>query len=149
MAITSDLLSADTPYCKQGRIDQSFIKDNVASLNDSDFFICGPDLFMRGMFKNLVDLGVAKNRIHQESFSVTPVLPLKNKLVNIFLVYGLSFLFFIFLLLLISGNLNESEYEDDEYEDDNNWNTNPSVTSDYNSRGVLVNSVQPPRTKVS
>ena len=53
------------------------------------------------------------------------------------------------MLLLISGKLNESEYEDDEYEDDNNWNTSPSVTSDYNSQGVLVNSVQPPRTRVS
>ena len=64
---------------------------------------------MKAMEENLAALGVSKNKIHQEAFSVVPNLSFQKNFKNIFLVYGLSLALFIATLIFVSGAFNEKE----------------------------------------
>lgn len=113
LAITNEPVPEGTLYCQNCRISKEFIVGSVGPVVDKDFFICGPEAFMKAMEKNLTELGVSKNRIHQEAFSVTPNLSFRKNFLNIFLVYGFSLALFTYALLYVSGNLEEKS--DDEY----------------------------------
>lgn len=54
-------------YDYVGRIDLPKIKDQVV-LPDADYYICGPQPFMKAQSKSLESLGVAPERIHMEVF---------------------------------------------------------------------------------
>lgn len=51
-------------YDAKGRISKEWIKDNVNL--ESDFYICGPPPFMKGIEEYLLELGVNKERINYE-----------------------------------------------------------------------------------
>ncbi len=54
---------------ERGYIEAGFIQKSVGSLDDTDFFFCGPPVFMESLKKQFVALGVDVSRIHYENFS--------------------------------------------------------------------------------
>lgn len=54
-------------YDYVGRVDLAKVKDQVV-LPDADYYICGPQPFMKAQSKSLGSLGVAPERIHMEVF---------------------------------------------------------------------------------
>ncbi len=54
------------------RLDAVAIKNFVGNVFGKTFFVCGPKNFMDGMVNNLLSLGVSKNQIQMEEFSMTP-----------------------------------------------------------------------------
>jgi ferredoxin-NADP reductase/mono/diheme cytochrome c family protein len=52
----------------RGRISREFICKAVPGINDQVFFLCGPPLFMQAARGILTDLGIAPERIRQETF---------------------------------------------------------------------------------
>jgi ferredoxin-NADP reductase len=111
LAITNESIPEGILYCENCRISKEFISANIGSLTNKDFFLCGPGAFMKAMEQSLTELGVAKNKIHQEAFSVTPNLSFRKNWPNLALVYGFSLVLFIFSLLYVSGNLKEKDNE--------------------------------------
>lgn len=66
----SDPLESDKrgiDYDFTGYVTKDFLGSNVNL--DSDFYFCGPPIFMSSIEKSLIELGVSKDRIHYESFS--------------------------------------------------------------------------------
>lgn len=57
----------DDQYDKDGHIDYEWLK-SVLPTNDAAFYFCGPKGFMRAMYRNLKQLGVAGEDIHFEIF---------------------------------------------------------------------------------
>ena len=158
IAITNETVSDDALYCKNCYIDKNFITSSVDSVINKDFFLCGPNAFMKAMEKNLIDLGINKNRIHQESFSVTPDTSLKSNYLNILLVYGFSIILFIVALIFVSGGFKEEENEGNTEIDYQIVNTNaqkvetvtatitPTITPTYTPAST---SIPAPRTRTS
>lgn len=54
---------------ERGYIDANIIFKSVGSLDNMDFFFCGPPIFMESLKKQFLDLGVNISRIHYENFS--------------------------------------------------------------------------------
>ncbi|MEK7647085.1 MAG: FAD-dependent oxidoreductase [Patescibacteria group bacterium] len=52
------------------------------------FFLCGPEPFMKAISDDLKNLGVPRQFIKTEAFSMIPALPLKENLLNLALIYG-------------------------------------------------------------
>lgn len=96
--ITQEDLTNQAAYCEKGYITQETILKSVGSVAGKDFFICGPELFMKAMNDNLSKMEVSPNKIHQEAFNNTPNLTFRKNYKNIFLVYGAAALLFIFFL---------------------------------------------------
>ncbi len=59
-----------------GHVDVALIK-SLLSLDDYDFYLCGPTPFMESLYVGLKDLGIADDRIHYEFFGTGT--SLKNK----------------------------------------------------------------------
>ena len=109
LLITNETVAPGTAYCENGKITKDTISASINSVANKDFFLCGPGPFMKAMEDNLVALGVSKNKIHQEAFSVTQDLSLKKNFKNAFLAYGFSVALFIFALIFVSGGFTEKE----------------------------------------
>jgi len=58
----------DDWHGRRGHISREFVKDTIKDLTSSDFFLCGPPLFMEASRAILMGLGVEPKRIMQESF---------------------------------------------------------------------------------
>ncbi|MFA6995219.1 MAG: FAD-dependent oxidoreductase [Patescibacteria group bacterium] len=82
------------------RIDAPIIKNFIGNISEKTFFICGPTPFMKAMINNLLSLGVKKNQIKMEEFSMIPDNNFGQYLRNI--GYALSF---AAVLFTISFNL--------------------------------------------
>ena len=54
-------------------MDAEFIKSYAPRAADSDFYICGPEALVETVRKAAEDLGVPKNRFHDEDFAFHPV----------------------------------------------------------------------------
>jgi len=54
-------------------MDADFIKAYAPRAADSDFYICGPEALVATVRKAAEDLGVPKNRFHDEDFAFHPV----------------------------------------------------------------------------
>jgi ferredoxin-NADP reductase len=54
-------------------MDADFIKSYAPRAADSDFYICGPEALVETVRKATADLGVPKNRFHDEDFAFHPV----------------------------------------------------------------------------
>lgn len=78
------------------RLDAKIIKDFVGDTDNKTFFICGPALFMASMVANLLSLGVARNQIEMEEFSMMPDKDFFPRLRNI--SYALAFSIIIFII---------------------------------------------------
>lgn len=59
----------------RGHIDKEFICKAVTKIDSQVFFLCGPPSFMRAAQIILTDLGVAPERIRQETFGSTELKP--------------------------------------------------------------------------
>jgi len=57
----------------EGRVDIELLK-TVLSLDDYDYYMCGPAAFMQALYDGLTELGVRSERIHYESFGPATVL---------------------------------------------------------------------------
>lgn len=82
------------------RIDAPIIKNFIGDISEKTFFICGPTPFMQAMTTSLLSLGVEKNQIKMEEFSMIPDKNFGQYLRNI--SYALSF---AAVLFTISFNL--------------------------------------------
>jgi ferredoxin-NADP reductase len=51
------------------RLDAPVLRKLVSNLRNCDVFVCGPAGFSRGITESLLQLGVHKDRIHQETFA--------------------------------------------------------------------------------
>ncbi|WP_026690736.1 NO-inducible flavohemoprotein [Alteribacter aurantiacus] len=51
-----------------GFIDRTFLEENLQT-RDSDFYLCGPEPFMKAVFSALKEMGISEGRIHYEFFS--------------------------------------------------------------------------------
>ena len=51
------------------RLDASVLRKLVSNLRNSDVFVCGPTVFSEGITDSLLQLGVHRERIHQETFA--------------------------------------------------------------------------------
>ena len=58
---------------KEFPMDAEFIKAYAPRAADSDFYICGPEALVETVRKAAADLGVPKNRFHDEDFAFHPV----------------------------------------------------------------------------
>ncbi len=54
-------------------MDAEFIKSYAPRAADSDFYVCGPEALVETVRKAAEDLGVPKNRFHDEDFAFHPV----------------------------------------------------------------------------
>jgi predicted ferric reductase len=54
-------------------MDANFIKSYAPRAADSDFYVCGPEALVETVRKAAEDLGVPKNRFHDEDFAFHPV----------------------------------------------------------------------------
>ena len=152
IAVTGETVSDEAIYCKNCFIDKNFISNSIGSIINKDFFLCGPASFMKAMEKNLIDLGVKKSKIHQESFSVIPDTSFKNNYLNIFLVYGFSIILFIVVLIFVSGGFKEEENEENTEIDYQIVNTNAQKVETVTATiapAYIPTSVPAPRTKTS
>jgi ferredoxin-NADP reductase len=64
--------SSDTGYDVAGRIDLAAFQ-HAGVPTDADFYVCGPDGFMRAIGAALTALGVAPERISTEAFGAVPI----------------------------------------------------------------------------
>ncbi|MFD2205060.1 pyridoxamine 5'-phosphate oxidase family protein [Kiloniella antarctica] len=71
---SGDILGRD--FNRKGRIDLKLLQ-NLLSLDDYDFYLCGPSTFMSSLYEALVALGVRDDRIRYESFG--PAMVLKSQ----------------------------------------------------------------------
>lgn len=53
-----------------GHITANYVKDNSKTFENSEFFICGPTVFMKSLRSQLVKLGIRNSKIHTEEFSL-------------------------------------------------------------------------------
>ncbi|MEI6836019.1 MAG: FAD-binding oxidoreductase [Candidatus Falkowbacteria bacterium] len=115
LKITQETLNSNFEYCENGYITPEVILENVGSVVGKDFFICGPGAFMTAMETNLLSLGVSRQKIHQEAFSVVPNLSFRKNFKNIFLVYGLAVILFLFFLsfIRVSATVTAKKTSDD------------------------------------
>lgn len=98
------------------RIDTRLLGDYLGPLTQKTFFICGPLSFMSGMKENLFSLGVDKEQIEMEEFSMIPAAGFWTGVKNISYAVSLSGLLIIAPLGLIynssvsasGGKLSES-----------------------------------------
>lgn len=148
LMVTNEHAPIDSLYCENGKITKDTISC-IDNLSTKDFFLCGPGSFMKAMENNLVELGVAKNKIHQEAFSVTPNLSFRKNWLNITLVYGFSLVLFIVTLIFVSGIFKESEVEDKYETVVNQEQSNTVSSSTSSSQTVTPVSVPQPRTTAS
>jgi ferredoxin-NADP reductase len=58
----------DDWHGRRGHINREFVTDSIKDLTSSDYFLCGPPLFMEAARAILIGLGVEPERIMQESF---------------------------------------------------------------------------------
>ena len=86
------------------RIDAAVIKESIGQIYGKTFFICGPLVFMAAMTSHLLSLGVQREQIQMEEFSMTPDKLFWPRIKN--LSYALSFavILFIFSFSLINRN---------------------------------------------
>ena len=63
--------SPDTLHDLAGRLDAAAL-DGAGFPDDADFYICGPDAFMRAISAALVARGVAPERVATEAFGAVP-----------------------------------------------------------------------------
>jgi ferredoxin-NADP reductase len=54
-------------------MDAAFIASYAPRAADSDFYICGPAALVETVRQAAADLGVPKNRFHDEDFAFHPV----------------------------------------------------------------------------
>jgi ferredoxin-NADP reductase len=57
---------------KQFPMDADFIKSYAPRVADSDIYICGPEALVETVRKAAEELGVPKNRFHDEDFAFHP-----------------------------------------------------------------------------
>lgn len=98
LKLTQETLTNSVEHCESGYITKEVISETVGLLVNKDFFICGPEKFMKAMENNLLALGVPSKKIHQEAFNVTPNLSLGKNFFNLLLAYGLSLSVFLAFL---------------------------------------------------
>ncbi len=60
-------------FDSEGHVDVALLKQ-VLPLDDYDFYLCGPAMFMQSLFDDLTTLGIREQRIHYESFGPATVL---------------------------------------------------------------------------
>ena len=58
---------------KEFPMDAEFIRSYAPRVADSDIYICGPEALVETVRKAAEDLGVPKNRFHDEDFAFHPV----------------------------------------------------------------------------
>lgn len=63
--LASDRLGVD--YDQKGHIDMAVLK-TLLPFDDYQFYLCGPELFMQGLYAGLRDMNIAEDRIHYEFF---------------------------------------------------------------------------------
>ena len=51
----------------EGYVTKEWLKQNTA-IHDADYYFCGPEPFMKAIYRSLLDLGVGEDRIHYEFF---------------------------------------------------------------------------------
>ena len=148
LKITQETIGDNFTYCEAGYITKETIKENIETIAGKDFFICGPDQFMKVMENNLLELGVSTKRIHQEAFNVTPNLSFRKNFLNIFLVYGFSILFFLFFLnfiiLVPKESLNKKALVDSI-----NTTINSNRNSLISSKELLLNTINSSQNKTA
>jgi len=140
LRVTQEIISGDFNYCDNGYITKECIAQNVGSVVNKDFFICGPGQFMKVMRSNLLALGVPSKKIHQEAFSVTPDLSFRKNFLNIFLVYGLSLAVFLGFLSLMIPKTKESSSKKTSI-DLINTAVNSRRNDLINSKSLLLNTI--------
>jgi ferredoxin-NADP reductase len=78
------------------RINAATIKSFIGDIYGKSFFICGPNVFMSAMVTNLLSLGVSKNQIEMEEFSMIPDKDMRSRLKNA--GYAVSFAVILFFI---------------------------------------------------
>lgn len=86
------------------RIDADIIKNFIGNTFGKTFFICGPTPFMNAMITNLLSLGVERNQIELEEFSMIPDKALWSRLKNFSYALGLAAVLFTLSYNLINKN---------------------------------------------
>lgn len=88
------------------RIDANLINNLIGSVYGKTFFICGPAPFMKAMVNNLLSLGVTKNQIKMEEFSMIPDAKLWPRLRNFSYALGVAAVLFTITFNLIGKSNN-------------------------------------------
>lgn len=98
------------------RVDAQAIKNFIGNVYGKTFFICGPSSYISSMVANLLSLGVTKDQMEREEFSMIPDQALWPRLRN--MSYALSLaavLFFISFNLInkasATTNINAKKYD--------------------------------------
>lgn len=83
------------------RIDAELIRNLIGSVHGKIFFICGPAPFMKAMVNNLLSLGVTRDKIEMEEFSMIPDANLWPRLRNFSYALGVAVIIFVIAFNLI------------------------------------------------
>jgi ferredoxin-NADP reductase len=108
-AITEEKLQQEMADVFNSRVDERIIKAIAGDLRHKDFYICGPDKFMRAIASQLEALGIPGARIKQEQFSVVPALSWKVKISYGALVSSLSAVMLATIFYLVKPTLAAKE----------------------------------------
>jgi hypothetical protein len=99
-AVTEERLQNELLGVFNSRLNEQIIKTIAGNILNKDFYLCGPDKFMKSMSSHLKALSVPEARIKQEQFSVVPALNWRAKisygaLVSSFSVAMLAIIFYL------------------------------------------------------
>lgn len=81
VSVISQVENEETPglqYHAEGRLSRSLLKQ-LLSIDDYDFYLCGPPSFMQNQYEALISLGVADKRIFAEGFGPASIDRIKDK----------------------------------------------------------------------
>ncbi len=101
-SFTEEKGPADDKNVLYRRIDASLIQDFVGNVKGKSFFLCGPVPFMNAMVSHLMSLGVDKDQIRMEEFSMIPDDAFWPRLKNFSYALGLAIVLFVLIFNLIS-----------------------------------------------
>ncbi|MFZ4648314.1 MAG: ferredoxin--NADP reductase [Patescibacteria group bacterium] len=83
------------------RLDANIINNFLGNILGKTFFICGPAPFMTAMVTNLTSLGVAKNQIQMEEFSMLTDQKFRSRVKNFSYALGFAVIMFALVFSLL------------------------------------------------
>jgi len=84
------------------RLDAEVLNNCLGPIEGKTFFLCGPPPFMAAIINNLLSLGVKKEQIKMEEFSMIPDKDLWSRLRNVSVSLALAVFFLVVSFTLIS-----------------------------------------------
>lgn len=89
-SVTNDATLPNVPGVIKERLNASHLQNIIQNPLGKNYFLCGPPLFMAGMKKNLIEIGVPEDKILMEEFAMISSQPMFLKIKHFANIFGYS-----------------------------------------------------------